>query len=578
MSEELPPLPSIPFGASLGDILGKVQMGNDLLTQQNSEAATKPPKVTIETDDETGKPITTISNIDHESLSQVMQALNFQKQAMAGYQEELGRLNQQEQNLSHGMGPIFNALATVGGNLAVADPRLPPVVRALGQSAKDLNPTLRQVQRDKLGVLGAIGGQAQEMGNTGLAIQREERLDKRMQEQTDIQNKGLDVQLAQFRATERERILDNVRPLAAAGTLTKEIAANAKKKYMAAGGSLADGNAVEQDLLQQNQAALESKPFDKVQKSEKGPDGRMHDYLIYVDPKTQKEKGRVDVGLKEPTMAETLAGLKRNEEEKAIEEAAQRGASDDPDVFADPKQMASTRNLSLLKIYNRIGEIKGKGGNPANLAAKTKTFAFYTEGPGASALQSLGQWTQHAAQFTDAIERLNNLDSQWMNKPINEIKEKFAGDPLISKALVSADVAALEFQKFVISAAAQSNRALYESDREDAKGRLNANMKAGAALAAVQQMGETAQAITSEMENKWDRQFPGHPIKQPFSPQTHAAAKKLGIKLPGAPEALAAPPLSPQEQKIVDDFKAGKISKEEAIKMQQELQGQRRPY
>ena len=72
-------------------------------------------------------------------------------QVVDAYQQEIGRLNAQQKQIS--ANPILNVLATLGGNAALEDKRLPPLVRALGATAREMNPTYQELETRKLGVL-----------------------------------------------------------------------------------------------------------------------------------------------------------------------------------------------------------------------------------------------------------------------------------------------------------------------------------------------------------------------------------------------------------------------------------------
>jgi hypothetical protein len=529
MSDELPALPRIPFERSVQDILAASQGTTDILTQQNALGAEEMPQFIIETDKETGKPKVSAKGLDMEFTRELVEALNFKRQAMAGMQDELTRLNQQEKNLSHGMGPIFNALATVGGNLAIADPRLPPVVRALGQSAKDLNPTLQQVRRQKLGVLGGISDQAQEMSQMGLGVLREQRLDERMKEQTDIQKKGQEIELARLGATQQEQVLDNFRPIAAAGTLTPQMADNAKQQFMDKGGSLKDAEAFKQNLLQQNQAALDSKPLDKVQKSEKGPDGKMHDYVIYIDPKTQKEQGRVDVGLKEPTVAESMALEKRRDREQSVESLAEMMLSKDPFTLMQIKGTLGLRGDLTPEVITRARKLaaaRGEKWSPEMNRERVRLVDSLTEGKLSQSNTSLGQWLNHADEADNIVRELAQTNPEVVGKSINWMTEKFTSGrraELVGRLRTAFAAVGDEYLNFILS-----NRAPYQTDKESKDKMLDLSKPLRTQLGVINQMGRTIGGRQSENNNQWRRWFDDD-IPMAISPQAQRAAARLGV-------------------------------------------------
>ena len=165
---------------SLEAVLNNVQSYNAGEARRQQEATAEQQtgaKITQETDLATGQTTVKGEGFSGEDMQQIFQALQFTKQAMVGYQMEIDRLQKQEQEMSTGWGAIGNALATVGGNLAIADPRLPPTVRALGMASRQLNPTLNEIRDRKLAVMeqqSEMGMKAGALGST--IMQRENQL------------------------------------------------------------------------------------------------------------------------------------------------------------------------------------------------------------------------------------------------------------------------------------------------------------------------------------------------------------------------------------------------------------------
>ena len=154
-------LPRLPQGQSLQNVLQSVQQTNAMMARANEEAQRKPPEIVAKHDPTTGRTSWDFNGLPAEDVQQVFQALQFTRRAMQSYDTELTRLRQQEQNLSTGFGPIGSALAHLGANLAIADPRLPPIVRALGMTAKEINPTIEETRDRELQVASGLGGLAE---------------------------------------------------------------------------------------------------------------------------------------------------------------------------------------------------------------------------------------------------------------------------------------------------------------------------------------------------------------------------------------------------------------------------------
>ncbi len=544
MSEELPPLPSIPFGASLGDILGKVQMGNDLLTRQNADEATKPPKVTIETDDETGKPITTISNIDHESLTQVMQALNFQKQAMAGYQEELGRLDQQEKNLSHGMGPIFNAIATVGGNLAVADPRLPPIVRALGQSSKELNPTLRQVQDRKLGVLSQINEMGTQQAATVTSLNRERRLEEKADE-------------AAAEAQRRDNLVmfKDLSDQAQRGQLSN--AGLAKKVLKGMDPQMSDDEAQAQ-ADQLVTISKEAKDLQAAAEATKDENAR----LAYQRQSAETDK-KLAAMLK-AVEVRTAPALKTQEDVAgARTRMAKAIAEGDATSIRGISSFRGNERLLLMDEIKKFNPDLSEADINARVKA-VESLGSTTNGSYGAQLQSLDTFVQHADELNTVLNTFKTTKSPLLNKSILWLRKNAAGDPEVQRLLVAIEPVGKEYESFLLN-----NRALYAEDRLTVKSLLSGEMNADQMRTALNQMTKTVKDRYIAANAKYKRT-----VGQPFpddsiSDEGKAAAARVGVPLGlVAPAGQGAVPsqLSPAEQAILADFQAGKITADEARK------------
>jgi glutaredoxin 2 len=113
--------------------------------------ATRPKIGMTTTTDENGT--THDISIPDEEMRKISQVIGNYSQVVEAYQSELSKIEARQKS----MNPIVNALATVAGNLATNDPRLPPVVRALGQSNRQLNPTSTELSERRLAVASGLG-------------------------------------------------------------------------------------------------------------------------------------------------------------------------------------------------------------------------------------------------------------------------------------------------------------------------------------------------------------------------------------------------------------------------------------
>jgi hypothetical protein len=167
MSEELPPLPPedqsnlprLPQGQGLMDILGQHQEFYEKAREENTK---QPFEMTSELGPD-GKMKYNFGNVDESLVKTIFQDLKWKNDTMAEMQKEVGRIEKQRSSGN----AILDVLATVGGELAAGDPRLPPVVSALGRASLRLNPTQQELTDRKVGLMQAMS----QMGDQTLRSQ-----------------------------------------------------------------------------------------------------------------------------------------------------------------------------------------------------------------------------------------------------------------------------------------------------------------------------------------------------------------------------------------------------------------------
>ena len=157
---------------SLDSIIAQGQATNELFERQGEEKR-KPPFEWSSQMTKEGQTIDTLK-LPRELTRQVMEDLRWKNETMGAFEQELGRLNKQQQSGS----PILDVLATVSGELAAGDKRLPPLVSALGRASLRLNPTQQEIADRKLSLLSAMSqmsSQQLEMGRQQerLGLERE---------------------------------------------------------------------------------------------------------------------------------------------------------------------------------------------------------------------------------------------------------------------------------------------------------------------------------------------------------------------------------------------------------------------
>ena len=223
-----PAMGRLPMGRSVTDVINSAQQTNAMMSRANEEAQKNSPEIVATHDPSTGKTSWDFNGMEAEDVQSVFQALNFTRKAMESYSNEVDRLRQMEQNQMSGFGPVANALATFAGNLAINDPRLPPVVRALGQTAKDLNPTMEQLRTRELAAASGLGNMAEKQqaifaGAESRAVSAAIR--QQSQEETARHNRETEEQKSYDALNKlKDRILLRTKAVAATGNPMNEAA------------------------------------------------------------------------------------------------------------------------------------------------------------------------------------------------------------------------------------------------------------------------------------------------------------------------------------------------------------------
>jgi hypothetical protein len=216
----------------------------------------------------------------------------------------------------------------------------------------------------------------------------------------------------------------------------------------------------------------------------------------------------------------TVAAQK-SEGEKAIEATAQSLANGDLTALRD---VSSMRNDARARIYARVKELNPNF-STSEVDRKITTLKSFTDGKDGQAIQSFDTFLQHAGEVTETLKGVEQSNTPAFNKPMNWWKKNMAGSPEYQRLITSIEPVGKEFEKFLLNGAA-----LYQDDRKKIDTLLSGDSSPAQILAALNQMGKTAQDRYGAMNQRYKRVM-GSDIENPFSEDAISGAQKIGVKI-----------------------------------------------
>lgn len=443
-----------------------------------------------------GQALATIKMPMQDALG-IQQKMTYLEQALQAMTQEANRLQAQEQRTRQH--PLIAALSTVAGELA-QDRRLPPAVSALGRASLALNPppdvlgARRMGLEEQIGRTSALGAEVglraksldiqQSRYEAGLEQKKTEDRNKIFRDLTDSAEKGV---LSNGPLTAKV-LKDAGMDEAQAKTMADELVAISKEKNR---------------LVQEAAASTDARAQAAIAARERASDKRLAMMMTAMQPKLQ-EKAELD---------------------KGIEEAAQALAPMNKQSLSRMNQISSMFGAGRLRIFARARELNPKFNTEQldRMAAMEKSFTVGKDGQG---LQSFDTFLQHAGEVTKTIQKIEQSRSPAINKPMSWWRKNMAGSPEFQSFIVSLEPVGKEFESFLLN-----QRALYVDDRKQIQVLMNENSSPKQIAAALKQMGKTAKDRYSAMNQRYKRQM-GTNIEDPFSPEAHDAAQRIGIDLP----------------------------------------------
>jgi hypothetical protein len=144
----------------------------------------------------------------------------------------------------------------------------------------------------------------------------------------------------------------------------------------------------------------------------------------------------------------------------------------------------------------------------------------------AAQLTSFNAFLGHAKDLKEYFSQLGNLDIRLLNIPLNRARE-YTNSPEIIGVLAKMEPVRKEFESFLLN-----NRALYETDREDAQKILNENLTLAMTMEALNSFTKTA-SIRLGALNASVKRVTGADIPDIVEPENGDFLWEMGYGIPG---------------------------------------------
>src|SRR5271169_976919 len=422
--------------------------------------------------------------------------------------QQMQRLEAREAQNRTPFGAIAQGLSTLSGNIATQRD-MPGWARALGQTAKDLNPSNAELEARKMGLLKEEAGITEQSMRLGEGMVR-------------IQDTQQAKQAAATMKTEEEARKvkeDQTRDLR-----------NSQDKFLTAAEK---GDAPPANVLNKLFTGKGADPktaasmTEAITKTNEAAQARIK---AENDIKTAHEKA----------FEKAIVGKSSDkaEADKAIEETAQALAPMNKDSLNAMTQVAGMFGSARNRIFARARELNPHF-NTAEIGRMMDMEKKFTSGKGGDALASFDTFLQHAAGTTETLKNIEMTDNRLLNKSLNWWRKNMKGTPELAKLETSIEPVGKEFEKFLLATGSGSGGALYVDDRRKVDALLNADNPLSVTLATLNQMGRTAKDKFTAANQQYKRTMK-QDLEYPFSEEAVAGAAKIGIKLPQGEETKSA--------------------------------------
>ncbi|MGA7523557.1 MAG: hypothetical protein WBW84_13980, partial [Acidobacteriaceae bacterium] len=186
----------------------------------------------------------------------------------------------------------------------------------------------------------------------------------------------------------------------------------------------------------------------------------------------------------------------------------------------DASQMLRYGKADQLKI---LADVKAKypGFDSTQYQANLGLAKWATSGKGGDQIQALNTLHQHADDFTANMNQLGNLDTAFLNTPINRLKN-MTGNPNITATIARMLAVRTEYLN-----ALNNNHALTVEDKADASRLLNENQSPQQWRAVIDQIQHTADLRGAETNARYRATF-GKDMPNYRPPQSHGSVIPAG--------------------------------------------------
>jgi hypothetical protein len=457
-------------------------------------------------------PVTDAYGITPDQMAFFTKAADFYKQALGGYAQEAQRLEMMQQRAQS---QPWQQLATaLSANLA-QQKDMPGWVQGLGATAAQMNPTVDQLAARKMAVMGQGAGIAER----GMSI-------REVQRRTDLEAQAL-----AERNAGQQRTLENQREDDFGKYLKEEANRAATLRTF-------DETSINRIVALAKQfGRTDERVATAVDSVRAAAEGGVQ---AYNDKQAEFDRQKKAESAQHLATAQAMIPIEAAKA-KAVEAAKQSVADPLIDTVAKSliagnlasiRDITSFRGEQKLKLTNRLLELDPKF-SIAELNRKIDMEKSFTVGKDGVGLQSFDTFLQHAGEVTDTLKNIQLTNSPLLNKSLNWWRKNMVGSPELATLETSLEPVRTEFMKFLLN-----QGALYLDDRKEMAKLVDANQPLKVTMAAMHQMGLTAKDRFSAANQRYKRVMK-QDLQDPFSPEAHVGADKIGVELPRGTESTA---------------------------------------
>lgn len=147
----------------------------------------------------------------------------------------------------------------------------------------------------------------------------------------------------------------------------------------------------------------------------------------------------------------------------------------------------------------------------------------FTRGDSSKSIVSFNQFLSHVNTVNAGIQSMRNTKSQWLNTPLNVLRQKALGDTTLNRTLAPIIAARTEYENFL-----NNDHALQSTDKEEARKILSENMSPAGMQESLRSIAHTAADRADALNDKYVRTFHRN-FPQMLSPSSVQALQSFGL-------------------------------------------------